>query len=202
MSTDPLLVPAAEARAVEAAAQLEVAADEVAISVEESKDAAATEKEIKAKEHAVKRAEAATHKAEAKTAAKEAAALGHARAEYEKEVVHLTKLAGQKRDAVIQAAGAELTKAVTNASVIRRKEEAQAQSARAKADEAAARARLEAGEGGVEGTPIRREGRGEVVCKGREAGDRRAREGGEGSRGDEEGGYKFPRPLLLLMSHY
>jgi cell division protein YceG involved in septum cleavage len=50
-------------------------------------------------------------------------------------VAHLTKLAAQKRDDAIEKAGKELKKAVTMASIIRRKEEATAQSARAKADE-------------------------------------------------------------------
>ncbi|KAJ7811869.1 hypothetical protein B0H13DRAFT_2472192, partial [Mycena leptocephala] len=79
-------------------------------------------------------AEAKSAAAKAKAAAKEAAALEKAKAEYEKEVAHLTKLAAQKRDDAIEKAGEELKKAVTTASIIRR-EEASAQSARAKADE-------------------------------------------------------------------
>ncbi|KAJ7924679.1 hypothetical protein B0H13DRAFT_2577483 [Mycena leptocephala] len=89
-------------------------------------------------------AEAKSAAAKAKAAAKEAAALEKAKAEYEKEFAHLTKLAAQKRDDALEKAGEELKKAVTTASIIRRKEEASAQSARAKADEKAAKARLSA----------------------------------------------------------
>ncbi|KAJ7842055.1 hypothetical protein B0H13DRAFT_2413982 [Mycena leptocephala] len=139
-------ISSAEAAAVSAAGSVEVQVDEAVEATEERNDAAAVEKEIKAKEEAVAKAEAATKKAEAKSAApnakaaaKEAAALEKAKAEYEKEVVHLTKLAAQKRDDAIEKAGR-----ITTASIIRRKEEASAQSARVKADEKAAKARLSA----------------------------------------------------------
>ncbi|KAJ7924685.1 hypothetical protein B0H13DRAFT_2577491 [Mycena leptocephala] len=89
-------------------------------------------------------AETKSAAAKAKAAAKEAVALEKPKAEYEKEVGHLTKLAAQKRDDTIEKAGEELKKAVTTASIIRCKEEASAQSAGAKADEKAAKACLSA----------------------------------------------------------
>ncbi|KAF8208053.1 hypothetical protein K438DRAFT_2071667 [Mycena galopus ATCC 62051] len=85
-------------------------------------------------------AEAKASAAPAAPAATEAAALEKAKATYEAEAVHLTKLAAQKRDDAIKKAGEELTKAVTTTSIIRRREEASAQTARAKADEAATKA--------------------------------------------------------------
>ncbi|KAJ7907585.1 hypothetical protein B0H13DRAFT_2662368 [Mycena leptocephala] len=128
MLTHP--IPPAEAAALSAAGSVEVRKEDAVAEAE-----AATKK---------LKAEAKSAAAKAKAAAKEAAALEKAKAEYDKEVAHLTKLAAQKRDDTIEKAGEELKKAVTTASIIRRKEEASAQSARAKADEKAAKACLSA----------------------------------------------------------
>ncbi|KAF7345863.1 hypothetical protein MVEN_01608200 [Mycena venus] len=118
----------AESRAAEAAASLEVAADDVTARIEDIKDAAAIETETKSKEEAVKKAEAATAKvcapfininteakalaAKAKAAQKKVAALEKAKAEYEKEVEHLTKLATEKRDDAIKHVGEKLKKGI------------------------------------------------------------------------------------------